>query len=236
VVHTVTPNEDVYLDPTSVSATISTATGGNFEHLVINPAAAVTQITDTIDDTTVTLTATPSITEAGTSITYTATLDHPAQAGSPVTVTLSNNEVITIAGGASSGFVVHTVTPNEDVYLDPTSVSATISTATGGNFEHLVVGTGTATAQVNDTITDATVDLSASAGTNNEGSNYTLIFGTVTNPKLESIADLDWREVAIFAPLIASTLVLGVYPSAVFNLTQSSVDHLVSVYQAAIGG
>jgi NADH-quinone oxidoreductase subunit M len=63
-----------------------------------------------------------------------------------------------------------------------------------------------------------------------------VIFGTVTNPKLESIADLDWREVAIFAPLIASTLVLGVYPSAVFNLTQSSVDHLVSVYQAAIGG
>jgi hypothetical protein len=27
-----------------------------------------------------------------------------------------------------------------------------------------------------------------------------VIFGTVTNPKLESIADLDWREVAIFAP------------------------------------
>jgi len=63
-----------------------------------------------------------------------------------------------------------------------------------------------------------------------------VIFGTVTNPKLEGIADLDWREVAIFAPLIDSTLVLGVYPSAVFNLTQSSVDHLVSVYQAAIGG
>jgi NADH-quinone oxidoreductase subunit M len=63
-----------------------------------------------------------------------------------------------------------------------------------------------------------------------------VIFGTITNPKLETITDLDWREVAIFAPLIAATLVLGVYPGAVFNLTQSSVDHLVSVYQAAIGG
>ena len=42
--------------------------------------------------------------------------------------------------------------------------------------------------------------------------------------------------VAIFAPLIAATLVLGVYPSAVFNLTQASVDHMVSAYQAAIGG
>jgi len=63
-----------------------------------------------------------------------------------------------------------------------------------------------------------------------------VIFGTIANPKLETITDLDWREVAIFAPLIASTLVLGVYPSAVFNLTQSSVDHLVAVYQTAIGG
>jgi NADH-quinone oxidoreductase subunit M len=63
-----------------------------------------------------------------------------------------------------------------------------------------------------------------------------VIFGNLTNPKLAGITDLDWREVAIFAPLIAATLVLGVYPSAVFNLTQASVDHMVSAYQAAIGG
>ena len=63
-----------------------------------------------------------------------------------------------------------------------------------------------------------------------------VIFGTITNPKLETIADLDWREVAIFAPLIAATLVLGVQPGLVMNLTQASVDHLVSAYQAAIGG
>jgi NADH-quinone oxidoreductase subunit M len=62
------------------------------------------------------------------------------------------------------------------------------------------------------------------------------MFGTVTNPKLGGIVDLDWREIVIFAPLIASTLYLGVYPQSVFNLTQASVDHLVSVYQAAIGG
>jgi len=63
-----------------------------------------------------------------------------------------------------------------------------------------------------------------------------VVFGELTNPALADIADLDWREVAIFAPLIASTLALGVYPSFVFNLTQTSVDHLVAVYQAAIGG
>jgi NADH-quinone oxidoreductase subunit M len=63
-----------------------------------------------------------------------------------------------------------------------------------------------------------------------------VVFGELVNPKLATITDLDWREVAIFAPLIAGTVLLGVYPSSVFNLTQTSVDHLVTVYRAAVGG
>jgi len=63
-----------------------------------------------------------------------------------------------------------------------------------------------------------------------------VVFGTITNTRLADIGDLDWREVAIFAPLIAATLVLGVQPGLVMNMTQASVDHLVSAYQAAIGG
>ncbi len=63
-----------------------------------------------------------------------------------------------------------------------------------------------------------------------------VVFGPMTNPKLEGITDLDWREVAIFAPLILSTLYMGIQPNSVFNLTQTSVDQLVRVYQAAIGG
>lgn len=63
-----------------------------------------------------------------------------------------------------------------------------------------------------------------------------VMFGELVNPKLAAITDLDAREVAIFAPLIAGTLILGVYPNFVFNLTQTSVDHLVTVYRAAVGG
>ncbi|HEY0646595.1 NADH-quinone oxidoreductase subunit M [Phenylobacterium sp.] len=63
-----------------------------------------------------------------------------------------------------------------------------------------------------------------------------VVFGTITNPKLETITDLEWREVAIFTPLIIATLYMGVQPNIVFNLTQASVDQLVQVYQAAIGG
>ena len=63
-----------------------------------------------------------------------------------------------------------------------------------------------------------------------------VIFGEMVNPKLAGITDLDAREVAIFAPLVVGTLILGVYPNYVFNLTQASVDHLVTVYRAAVGG
>ena len=63
-----------------------------------------------------------------------------------------------------------------------------------------------------------------------------VVFGELTNPKLAEISDLDWREVAIFVPLILATIFLGIYPAAIFDLTQASVDNLVATYQAAIGG
>ncbi len=63
-----------------------------------------------------------------------------------------------------------------------------------------------------------------------------VMFGEITNAKLASISDLDWRETAIFAPLVAATLILGVQPGLVFDITQASVDQLVAAYSAAIGG
>ncbi|WP_300579399.1 NADH-quinone oxidoreductase subunit M [Phenylobacterium sp.] len=63
-----------------------------------------------------------------------------------------------------------------------------------------------------------------------------VVFGEITNPALAEIKDLNWREVAIFAPLILGTLYLGIYPAAVFDITQASVDNLVAVYRAATGG
>jgi NADH-quinone oxidoreductase subunit M len=62
------------------------------------------------------------------------------------------------------------------------------------------------------------------------------VFGELTNPKLAGIADLELREVWIFVPLIVGTLWLGVQPNAIFTITQTSVDHLVSAYHAALGG
>ncbi|MDG2522006.1 NADH-quinone oxidoreductase subunit M [Caulobacter segnis] len=63
-----------------------------------------------------------------------------------------------------------------------------------------------------------------------------VMFGEITNPELKTITDVDWREIVIFVPLIISTLVLGVYPALIFNVTDTSVNALVSAYRAAIGG
>ena len=62
-----------------------------------------------------------------------------------------------------------------------------------------------------------------------------VMFGEVTNPALATIGDLNWREIVIFSPLILGTLVLGLQPNLVFNLTAASVDKLVSAYNA-VGG
>ena len=60
-------------------------------------------------------------------------------------------------------------------------------------------------------------------------------FGEITNPQLSTITDLDWREIVVFAPLIVGTLVLGVYPNLVFDVTHASADAVVQAYQTAIG-
>ena len=62
-----------------------------------------------------------------------------------------------------------------------------------------------------------------------------VMFGEVTNPKLNGIQDLSLREGLIFAPLIFGTLALGVFPWLVFDVTTHGVDTLVAAYQHAIG-
>ncbi|WP_032807920.1 immunoglobulin-like domain-containing protein, partial [Pseudomonas tolaasii] len=60
-----TPANDVYNNGSTVNTTITRAEGGNFENLATNPAPATTTITDSIDTTTVTLTADNSVVEGG---------------------------------------------------------------------------------------------------------------------------------------------------------------------------
>jgi NADH-quinone oxidoreductase subunit M len=61
-----------------------------------------------------------------------------------------------------------------------------------------------------------------------------VVFGDLIKEALKSITDMDRREKAIFAPLIAMTLILGVYPSLVTDIIGPSVTALVSDYNAAL--
>jgi NADH-quinone oxidoreductase subunit M len=63
-----------------------------------------------------------------------------------------------------------------------------------------------------------------------------VVFGNLVNPKLLAISDLELREFGLFVPLIVGALWLGIQPSLIFTITQTSADHLVSVYHAALGG
>ncbi|TFB34214.1 immunoglobulin-like domain-containing protein, partial [Pseudomonas sp. F01002] len=133
------------------------ATGGNFENLVTSPAAAVTEVTDTINISTVSLTANGSVAEGGT-VVYTASVSAEVT-GSPVVVTLSNGQTITIPVGSSSASV-NFVAPN-DALAGGGSLSVKIDDAKGGNFEKLEVDGKPADTSITDTADTTTLSLTA---------------------------------------------------------------------------
>ena len=63
-----------------------------------------------------------------------------------------------------------------------------------------------------------------------------VMFGEITNPKLQTITDIDKRELLLFVPLIVGTIWLGVYPAAVLDYTGPAVEALTNAYRVAIGG
>ncbi|MEE9313282.1 MAG: NADH-quinone oxidoreductase subunit M [Rhizobiaceae bacterium] len=63
-----------------------------------------------------------------------------------------------------------------------------------------------------------------------------VVFGTLDKEALKSMFDLDAREKLILYPLVVLVIFFGVYPSPVFDVTQASVDNLISNYRAAIDG
>ena len=153
------PADDPYLDAGQVSTRITNASGGNFENLAINSTPAVTNVTDTVDTSTVSLTATPSVAEGGTII-YTATVNAPVT-GSPVVVSLANGQTITIPVGQSSGTTTGAVT--NDVYQGHATVTNSITSVSGGNYENLVANQTPVSTTVTDVQDTTTVTLAASS-------------------------------------------------------------------------
>ena len=62
-----------------------------------------------------------------------------------------------------------------------------------------------------------------------------VIFGALTKPSLVAIKDLDYREIITLGPLVVLTILFGVYPKPVLDLSAVSVAHLLDNYNRAIG-
>ncbi|RFP89726.1 NADH-quinone oxidoreductase subunit M [Rhodobacteraceae bacterium 63075] len=61
-----------------------------------------------------------------------------------------------------------------------------------------------------------------------------VVMGDLIKESLKTIKEMTTREKAIFAPLIAMTLILGVYPSLVTDIIGPSVEALISNYEIAL--
>ena len=61
-----------------------------------------------------------------------------------------------------------------------------------------------------------------------------IIFGKLEKPSLFNVKDIGWREIAIMAPLVILTIVFGVYPKPVLDISSASVAQLIDNYQHAV--
>ena len=61
-----------------------------------------------------------------------------------------------------------------------------------------------------------------------------VIFGKLEKDDVKALLDLNWREKAVFAPLIILTLWMGIYPPSFLGIMSASVSNLVTNYETAI--
>jgi NADH-quinone oxidoreductase subunit M len=63
-----------------------------------------------------------------------------------------------------------------------------------------------------------------------------VIFGALTKEDLKTILDLSPREIAVFAPLVALTLWMGIYPAPFLEVMDASIVKLLDQHKAALAG
>jgi NADH-quinone oxidoreductase subunit M len=61
-----------------------------------------------------------------------------------------------------------------------------------------------------------------------------VIFGTL-RPSLAAITDLDGREILTLTPLVVLTILIGIYPKPVIDMSAASVTALLENYHSALG-
>ena len=61
-----------------------------------------------------------------------------------------------------------------------------------------------------------------------------MVFGALTKPALMGMRDLTPREILIFVPLVVLTILFGVYPKPVLDMSSASVSALIDSVNTAV--
>ena len=185
------PNsEDVYRDPSSVTATIKDVQGGYDDTAGLVGANGSALIADTIDTTTANI----GLAQNGADLVVTIMLDHGPDAGAPATVTYVVDGVTYVhefKDGRTSfehrfpGYI------QANPYNDPTTVEAEITGFEGGNYEATAIGSDVAGSFVPPSATETVVTI---AGVDTvEGSGSVRFEVSLSNPPKDGSATVTIR-------------------------------------------
>ena len=131
------PNgEDAYKDGSSITATVTGVTGGNYEKVEAGQSATA-NITDTVDTTAVTLSAT-AVVDGQYSLTV--TVDNAPK--SDLVLTLSNNQTITIEAGKTSATESYDYVPGQSMAISVTGVAGQTDANQDGKISYEEAGEG----------------------------------------------------------------------------------------------
>ncbi|MBV4554002.1 type I secretion C-terminal target domain-containing protein, partial [Pseudomonas sp. SWRI102] len=194
---------DVYTGAPSITETIKSASGGNLEAIGIDKTGASTAVGDTVDNTTVSITGSTSVTE-GLAATYTVSLTNPAQTEVTLKIVYSGTAadgtdftgVYTVKIPANATSATFNVATLDDKITEGTeNFVVKIDSATGGNFEHLAVsGTnGSVSTSIIDNDAPPVLDLDANNSSGKTGADYQVTFTEGTTGQGVSIADTDLK-------------------------------------------
>ncbi|MGN8359368.1 immunoglobulin-like domain-containing protein, partial [Pseudomonas sp. SMN11] len=197
--------EDVYKDVSTVTATVTSINGGNFEKGDVNGAQATAIVADTINSTTVKVTA-DAATEADSTVTFHFELSNvPKGSGATIlTVNVAGSLYQVTVDAAGKGVLSVTNPNSEDVFKDASTLTATVTNVTGGNYEKVDYTGATATANIADTIDTVYAKISIVNGSVTEGGTFTykvdLVDATgkaITVPTGKSVTvNLEWSGTA----------------------------------------
>src|SRR5665213_3201738 len=60
-----------------------------------------------------------------------------------------------------------------------------------------------------------------------------VVFGTIKRDDVRAMLDLNWREMVVFAPMIAIVIWMGIYPSSFLHPMQPAISHIVQHLEAS---